>query len=362
MAAAAAAAAAASAQNGQDVKLTAHLPVLLSERHPTYQRWRTAFNNYCDCFAPLQAARNIAIAVPYASYTAAQKASNSRCRLILQDALSAEDWDLVAGDERYSVNLHQLNTVYTAASEADVELLQFELVNLSMAPGERLKAYWSRGISIRRRLQDLLVPVTDTTLIMWLMAGLPPAWKTYRSIARHNDAANRGVYEMLQFLQPEETSMLKEELASKKTGRHGNSAAQPQDHASPQEHSYASGPDHSLPLPPPFSAHTARYPVFSANTARGPFTGVCWRCNQPGHRSAECQKPSAICTNCGKPGHSVDNCYFIHGFPGRERPPAREQQRPRSRSRSPGPARQGTPGPSRNLQHLSLPAAPRSSS
>jgi hypothetical protein len=48
--------------------------------------------------------------------------------------------------------MHQLLLVYTRAAESDTEMLQFEPSNLSILPDERLKTYWSRGISIRRRL------------------------------------------------------------------------------------------------------------------------------------------------------------------------------------------------------------------
>ena len=139
--AAAAAAAAAAAQMGQDVKLTAHLPVLLSDRYPTYQRWIMAFNNYVDCFLPLQAARALAVNVPFANYTAAQRQSNSRCKLVLQECLGAEDWDLIAGNPRFCVNMLLLQTVYVAVNASDVELLQVQLVNLVMEPDERLKSY-----------------------------------------------------------------------------------------------------------------------------------------------------------------------------------------------------------------------------
>jgi hypothetical protein len=236
-----------------------------------------------------------------------------------------------------------------------VELLQFELVNLTMAKGEKLKSYWSRGISIRRRLEDLLQVTTDTTLLMWLMAGLPPCWKTYRAIAKHNPGANQGVYEMLRFLQPEETNMLKEELASKASGSHGHSGSRSHE----PYHPSSNGHDQHLPLPPPFAAYSTRT-----------FDGVCWRCNKPGHRSSECSSPSPLCEHCGKPGHTAATCFFLHGFPSRngngrpatnQRSSDQHQQRPRSRSRSPGPARRGTPGPVRppggTLQHLTLPPA-----
>jgi hypothetical protein len=297
------------------VKLTAHLPVLLSERYPTYQRWRGAFDNYFDCFAPLQAARHLPTDLDFAAYTAAQKASNSRCRLTLQESLNAEDWDLIAGDVRFSVNMHQLHLVYTGAAESDTEMLQFELSNLSMLPDERLKAYWSRGISIRRRLADLLVPVTDVTLLMWLLAGLHEEWKQFRAIAKHNAGANAGVYEMLRFLQPEETTMLREKLTSARSSKH----------PAPTQH-------HPLPPPVAFNAYTAR-----------PFTGECWRCQQPGHKSQECpmsRTPAGqVCENCGRTGHTIEKCFFLHGFP------AASNTRPRSRSRSPG-HRPSTPGPS----------------
>jgi hypothetical protein len=310
---------AAAANHGQDVKLTAQLPVLLSDRYPTYQRWRGAFDNYFDCFAPLQAARNLPTDLDFAAYTAAQRASNSRCRLTLQESLNAEDWDLIAGDVRFSVNMHQLHLVYTGAAESDTEMLQFELSNLSMLPGEKLKAYWSRGISIRRRLADLLVPVTDVTLLMWLLAGLPEEWKQFRAIAKHNTGANAGVYEMLRFLQPEETNMLREKLAS---GRSSKTA-----HHSPTTH--------ALPLPSPPV-------VFNAYTPR-PFTGECWKCHQTGHRSQECPSSAGparpVCSHCGRTGHTIDNCFFVNGFP------TTSNTRPRSRSRSPG-RRPSTPGPS----------------
>jgi hypothetical protein len=325
----------------------------MSDRFPSYQRWKVAFENYCDCFLPLQAGRSIAIAIPFTNYTATQKSSNSRCRLVLQDAISAEDWDLVAGDERFVVNIHQLQTVYTAASEADVEVLQFELANLKMQPDEKLKSYWSRGVSIRRKLQDLLVPVTDATLVMWLMAGLPPAWDMFAAIAKHSSTATQGVYEMLRFLQPEEPKLLKKELTSRKGAAdgHGSRSQEPYHHNS-------NGHDQHLPMPPPFSAYSMRA-----------FDGVCWRCNKPGHRSSDCRSPSGLCENCGKPGHTSATCFFLHGFPARSghygstrRPSAdQSQQRHRSRSRSPGPARRGTPGDTRlqgvTLQHLTLPPA-----
>jgi hypothetical protein len=304
------------AATGQDVKLTAHLPVLLSERYPTYQRWRPAFENYFDCFAPLQAARLLPIDLPFATYTAAQRASNSRCRLTLQESLNAEDWDLIAGDQRFSVNMHQLHLVYTGAAEGDTELLQFQLANLVMLPGETLKAYWSRGISIRRRLQDLTVVTPDPILIMWLLAGLPTEWKQFRAIAKHNAGANAGVYEMLRFLQPEETSMMRDNMAAGKKTVH-------------------------LPVPPRPPVYN-RFPELIASTLRT-FAGTCWRCQQPGHRAHECPTPTrtpTVCEHCGRQGHTKEKCFFIHGFPGSSKP-----QSGRSRSRSPG-RRPDTPGPS----------------
>ncbi len=334
---AAVAAAAANAISGQDLKLTAHLPVLLSARFPTYCTWLTAYNNYCDCFVILQAARVLAIDEAFAAYSVAEKASNSRCRLTLQDALSTEDWDLIAGDERYCVNMHQLNEVYTGAAASDVEVLQFEMVNLAMTSGESLKSYWSRGISIRKRLTDLGETVTEAAIIMWLLAGLPSCWKTFRSIAKHNSTANQGIYQMLRFLQPEEPGMLKESC-----------------HKSKQ---HAADDTHHLPLPAPFTA----------NTASTSFSGVCWRCNKPGHRASDCNAPADSCQHCGRVGHNSSTCFHLHGFPnGRpsrsntyRRPqdqPQQHQERPRSRSRSPA-RRAGTPGPSRTLQ---LPPPPPS--
>jgi hypothetical protein len=316
----------------------------MSDRFPTYQRWKVAFDNYCDCFIPLHAARGLAIAIPFNTYTPAQRASNSRCRLILQDAISAEDWDLVAGDERFVVNVHQLRVVYTAASESEVEVLQFELANLKMQPDEKLKSYWSRGVSIRRKLQDLLVIVTDQTLLMWLTAGLPTCWDMHRAIAKHSAVANQGVYEMLRFLQPEEAKLLKQQHLTKTPSRsHGT------------HHPSSDGQEPHLPLPPPFAAYSARQ-----------FDGVCWRCNKPGHRSSECPSPAEVCDHCGRHGHTSSVCFFLHGFPGgsrsggNQRPSQQQQQqRRRSRSRSPGPARRGTPGATseRTLQHLALPPA-----
>jgi hypothetical protein len=309
----------AAANQGQDVKLTAQLPVLLSDKYPTYQRWRGAFDNYFDCFAPLQAARSLPIDLAFAAYTAAQRASNSRCRLILQESLNAEDWDLVAGDARFPVNMHQLHLVYTGAAESDTELLQFELSNLAMLPDERLKAYWSRGISIRRRLGDLLVPVTDVTLLMWLLAGLPDDWKQFRAIAKHNAGANAGVYEMLRFLQPEETSMMREKLTSSRSSKSAQHSTLPSTHPTP------------LTPPVAYSAYAAR-----------PFTGSCWKCQQPGHRSQECPMQggaASVCAHCGRAGHTQEKCFFLHGFP------SSNNNRSNSRSRSPG-RRSGTPGPS----------------
>jgi hypothetical protein len=210
--------------------------------------------------------------------------------------------------------MHQLHLVYTGAAESDTEMLQFELSNLSILPDERLKTYWSRGISIRRRLADLLVPVSDATLLMWLLAGLPQEWKQFRAIAKHNTGANAGVYEMLRFLQPEETAMLREKLAS---GR----SSKPTHHSVPPI-------THVLPLPPPmtFNAHTPRL-----------FTGECWRCQQTGHRSHDCPMPrgAGVCTHCGRTGHTIEECFFVNGFPA--------ASNIRTRSRSPG-RRPSTPG------------------
>jgi hypothetical protein len=216
--------------------------------------------------------------------------------------------------------MHQLHLVYTGAAESDTEMLQFELSNLRMLPDERLKAYWSRGISIRRRLTDLLVPVTDVTLLMWLLAGLPEDWKQFRAIAKHNTGANAGVYEMLRFLQPEETTMLREKLASGRSSKSAHHSLPPSTHA--------------LPLPPPVA--------FNVYTPK-PFTGECWKCQQPGHRSQECpmtkQAAGSVCAHCGRTGHTIEKCFFINGFP------AASNTRTRSRSRSPG-RRPSTPGPS----------------
>jgi hypothetical protein len=215
--------------------------------------------------------------------------------------------------------MHQLHLVYTGAAESDTEMLQFELSNLSMLPDERLKAYWSRGISIRRRLADLLVPVTDVTLLMWLLAGLPEEWKQFRAIAKHNTGANAGVYEMLRFLQPEETSMMREKRTSGRPSKSANHSALPS--------------THSTPLPPPVALN-----VYSAK----PFTGTCWKCEQPGHRSQECPMSGgagAVCEHCGRKGHTREKCFFLTGFP------SSNTTRPRSRSRSPG-RRPSTPGPS----------------
>jgi hypothetical protein len=202
--------------------------------------------------------------------------------------------------------------VYTGAAAADTESLQFQLSNLTLLPGELLKPYWSRGISIRRQLIDLGVAVSDVTLLMWLLAGLPDEWKHFRSIAKYNTDANAGVFQMLRFLQQEEANVQKERKLPRATLHH-----------TPH-----------LPLAPPFVASTLRS-----------FTGTCWKCNQPGHRGFECTNPANVCGHCGKSGHTKERCFHLHGFPpSSSSGPSFNAQRGRSRSRSPG-RRPDTPAP-----------------
>ena len=334
---------AANPQN-QDVKLTATLPVLGSERYPTYQQWRRAFDIYCDCFEILRAGREVPLATTYANYSAIRQTSNARCRLLLQDALGPEDWDLVAADPRFVHNLRQLETIHAGAAAADVEHLQFQLSNLTLLPGETLKTYWSRGVSIKRRLADLAVPVTDANLIMWLLEGLPSEWRTFKMHAKLNAGANAGVNQMLSFLQVEEAVMLREKEKARATRP---TSALPR-FIQARTCFNCGSPDHRVLQCPSFRPAAAR-------TAGVFMSTECSHCHKPGHTADRCfllhphlkpqqpiqrQYPGAPqCSHCGLVGHTKEQCYHLIGFPKRDFTGGRERSRSPSAHRSePGPA------------------------
>jgi hypothetical protein len=296
-------AAAAAANLSQDMKMNISLPILGSPRCPSYDEWISCFNNYCACLRILTPARNLPVTTLYGDYTVAQAESNARCRLLLQEALSSEDWGLISSDARYVVNLAKLAEIYEGEGSSQIEHLHFQLSNLKLQSGETLKSMWSRAVTIQRKLTLLAIIVNDQTLLMWLLAALPEEWKQFKTVARHNPTAILSLHSMLRFLQVEENSMLR----SKKT----------------------------TPTPAGKPYQQTPFKAYSMNSTAG-FTNACFRCGSTGHRVAACPEPDTRaatkppCAHCGRVGHSIEKCFHLHGFP---------NQRPRSRSpgRTPGP-------------------------
>ena len=113
----------------------------------------------------------------FANYTPAQVELNARCRIILQESLSLEDWGIVSQDDRFVVNMECLRTIYAGEAATQSESLQVQLSNLKLVSAETLKSYWSRGITLQRKLAALTIAVSDATLSMWLLHGLPAEWE-----------------------------------------------------------------------------------------------------------------------------------------------------------------------------------------
>ena len=94
--------------------------------------------------------------------------------------------------------------MYVSSDLSNATDLQVQLTTLRMTGDETLRSYWSRAIHIQTRLNGINMNTPDTTLQIWLLRGLPPAYDHYKDIATNHAGANVDIYAMLAFLQVHE--------------------------------------------------------------------------------------------------------------------------------------------------------------
>lgn len=329
-------------------KLSADVPVLGSPRFLTHSSWSKGFTVYTSCFSSLTVALAMDPAVDFAAYTAVQRTSNNALRLVLQHALSEDHWTLIDSEPRACCNLARLREVAIASELSHSAELQVSLSTLTMAKDEALHPYWARGLKIQSRLTSLGIAVSDDTLIMWLLRGLPQTYGHYRSIARLHTAANASTFSMLAFLQVHEHEMSHQAAAAPPSQRQGSRSC------------FTCGsPGHVAAFCP-----NRRGQVSGSTGSMG--KPECSHCFKIGHTAAQCfslhpelrtqSGPSPTCTHCGRVGHTAERCFRLIGYPQRDfYEPRRERSRsPAARPRSPArinyagalppaPAREGTP-------------------
>ena len=210
-----------------------------------------------------------------------------------------------------------------------------------MVGDETLRSYWSRGIHIQTRLNDINMTTPDTTLQIWLLRGLPPAYDHYKDIATNHAGANVDIYAMLAFLQVHE---VKHHVKQAQSSAGGVLRAFPRK-------CYSCGSEHhtAAMCPARLAAHPGKVSVFQ----RIGSSLTCSHCGKPGHSSDACfslhphLRPrfpfpgppplGTTCTNCHRLGHTADKCYHTIGFPS-----ASTSNRERSRSPSRSGARVNT--------------------
>jgi hypothetical protein len=322
-------------------KLAADVPVLGSARYSTHASWSRAFQLYVDCFPALTPAMTVDPTKLFVAYTAAESRSNANLRLVLHNALNEEHWSIIDSEPRGVCNLARLRQTAMSSDLSHASDLQVDLSCIMMHNSETLQTYWSRGLKLQSRLNAVNIPTSDTTLVMWLLRGLPTAYDHYRSIATLHVDANLDAFSMLAFLQVHEHHLQRQ---SKQV------STQPSLPAKFQRKCHQCGSVDHLISNCPSRAQSS--PQVSSVFSRI----ECSHCHRLGHTADKCYglhpnlRPSSSaqhqssslpgppprqCSNCHMLGHTKEFCYHLIGFPKKDSHTSRE------RSRSPSASRQG---------------------
>jgi len=159
---------------------------------------------------------------------------------------------------------HALAEAFQSKKSARKMQLTRELATLKMHEGEALRMYVGRAKALRAELAGAGHPVGEETAVMHVLAGLPPAYKTFKTVLL---AAGVSLQwdQFLPALVPVEVEQ--KESASKRNGE-------------------------------PSMAYSAYHAgggraAFGAQTQPTPKQITCWYCNKQGHRRHECRKLQA---------------------------------------------------------------------